>query len=609
MTTVSTVDELDRATAPLRDDIRFLGTVLGDTIREHEDPAVFDLIERVRVESFRVRRSEVERSAVADILRDVDITVALPVIRAFNHCLLLANLAEDLQRDRRRAAHAAAGAPPQESSLAATWRALDAARLDGETVARLLADALVSPVLTAHPTETRRRTVFETQARITALMRERQHHEEGDPRRGEIERRLRVQVLTLWRTALIRLQRLRVTDEIQVGLRYYDAALFEVIPLLNQQVRTELRSRWPGHDVVAHPILRPGSWIGGDRDGNPNVTAEVVRTATDAAAELAFAHYLRDLLALEKTLALSARLVPVSAQVSALAEREAGGDIGQRADEPYRRALRTIRARLSATAVGILGRMPNNGAAESMSGLSGPSAELSDRALAAAQSYSGPAELLADLDAVDDSLRASGDALLADDRLAALRRAVETFGFHLQSLDLRQNSEIHEQVVAELAAWAGVHSDYAALPEAERVELLSAELRTRRPLLGPDAELSPLAAAELAILRAARRARDTLGPEAVPNSVISMCTSVSDMLEAALLLKEAGIEPGAVAVVPLFETIEDLHHAAPILLAAMAVPVYRDMVARQDMRQEVMLGYSDSNKDGGYLAANWALYR
>jgi len=215
-------------------------------------------------------------------------------------------------------------------------------------------------------------------------------------------------------------------------------------------------------------------------------------------------------------------------------------------------------------------------------------------------------------------MRESGDGLLADDRLAALRGAVETFGFHLQGLDLRQNSEVHEQVVAELLAWSGVHADYRSLSEPDRVELLAAELSTRRPLLGPHARLSELATKELGVVRAARAAIDALGPDTVPNYIISMCTSVSDMLEAALLLKEAGIlDPGddqtpphsPVGVVPLFETIDDLRGGAATLAAALDVPAYRRLVAARAMAQEVMLGYSDSNKDGGYLAANWALYR
>ncbi|MFI2345150.1 phosphoenolpyruvate carboxylase [Nocardia gamkensis] len=587
------------AIRPLRDDIRFLGGVLGDTIRDHEGPEVFDLIERVRIEAFRVRREEVERSAVAEMLDGVDIAVALPLIRAFSYFVLLANLAEDIQRDRRRAAHEAAGEPPQDSSLAATYRKLDAAALDGSRVAELLADALVSPVITAHPTETRRRTVFDAQARITELMRLRLRYAENERERADLEVRIRRQVLSLWRTALIRLARLRIQDEISVGLRYYDLTLFDVIPAINAEVRAALRSRWPGVELLPRPMLRPGSWIGGDRDGNPYVTADVVRQAAFRAAGVAFERYLRELVELEKTLSLSARLVTVTPEVAALAET-GYPDPAAHADEPYRRALHHVRARLTATARAALGEVPPNGLD------------------AGARPYPTPQTVLDDLDAIDASLRGSGDGLLADDRLAALRHAIETFGFHLQSLDLRQNSEVHEQVVAELLSWAGVHSDYASLPEERRVELLAAELRTRRPLLGPHARLSESAAKELGIVRAARDVVDTLGAAAVPNYIISMCTSVSDLLEAALLLKEGGLlDPGEpdgppncpVGIVPLFETIEDLGAGAATLSAALEVGVYRDLVAAQGMRQEVMLGYSDSNKDGGYLAANWALYR
>ncbi|AFU00597.1 phosphoenolpyruvate carboxylase [Nocardia brasiliensis] len=595
----STSEAQQDAIRPLRDDIRFLGGVLGDTIRDHEGPEVFDLIEQVRIEAFRVRRAEVDRSAVAEMLDGVDIAVALPLIRAFSYFVLLANLAEDIQRDRRRAAHEAAGEPPQDSSLAATYRKLDAAALDGAEVADLLADALVSPVITAHPTETRRRTVFDAQTRITELMRLRQRYTETERQRADFEQQIRRQVLSLWRTALIRLARLRIQDEISVGLRYYDITLFDVIPAINAEVRAALRSRWPGVELLPRPILRPGSWIGGDRDGNPYVTADVVRQAGQQAATVAFSRYLRDLVELEKVLALSVRLVPVTPAVAALAE--AGyPEPATHADEPYRRALHRIRGRLTATAVRALGEVPADGLD------------------VGAEPYRTPQDVLDDLDAVDASLRASGDDLLADHRLAALRHAIETFGFHLQGLDMRQNSEIHEQVVAELLAWAGVHADYASLSEPERVELLAAELRTRRPLLGPHARLSELARKEVDIVCAARDVVSTFGSEAVPNYIISMCTSVSDMLEAALLLKEGGLlDPGepdgppscAVGIVPLFETIEDLAAGAATLSAALDVPVYRDLVAARGMRQEVMLGYSDSNKDGGYLAANWALYR
>ena len=288
------------ATEPMREDIRLLGSILGDTVREQNGEEVFDLVERARVESFRVRRSEIDRAELALMFDGIDIHEAIPVIRAFSHFALLANVAEDIHRERRRALHVVAGEPPQDSSLAATYRKLDAAQLDSVTVAQALKDALVSPVITAHPTETRRRTVFDTQHRITELMRLRLHGHTETPDGRDIETELRLQILMLWQTALIRLQRLKIQDEIEVGLRYYHAAFFEVIPQVNAEIRDALQARWPGAHLLERPILRPGSWIGGDRDGNPNVTAEVVAQATGSAAYTAFGHYFAELAALQE---------------------------------------------------------------------------------------------------------------------------------------------------------------------------------------------------------------------------------------------------------------------------------------------------------------------
>lgn len=587
------------ATEPMREDIRLLGAMLGDTVREQNGEEVFDLVERARVESFRVRRSEIDRAQLAEMFSGIDVHQAIPVIRAFSNFALLANVAEDIHRERRREIHIAAGEPPLDSTLAATYQKLDAARLSAESVSEGLRGALVSPVITAHPTETRRRTIFDTQNRITRLMRMRMHGrietDDGRP----IEQELRRQILTLWQTALIRLSRLKVADEIESGLRYYPASFFEVVPKVNAAVRDELRTRWPDATLLQRPIVRPGSWIGGDRDGNPNVTADVVRLATGSAAYTALAFYFDELALLEQELSMSARLVQVDEELCALAS---ACTADARADEPYRRAVRVIRARLTATAADVLDRMPEH--------------VLNDGLPA----YRSAEEMQTDLAVIDTSLRNHGSAVLADDRLTRLRDALDAFGFHLCGLDLRQNSETHEQVVAELLEWAGVHPDYGSLPESQRVEVLVAELSTRRPLIRGDADLSELARKELDILIAAAAAVRSLGAEAVPTYIISMCQSVSDMLEAALLLKEAGLLDlsGAAAsartyapvgVVPLFETIDDLQRGAGILRDALAVPIYRTMVSARGDSQEIMLGYSDSNKDGGYLAANWALYR
>jgi len=584
--------------APLRDDIRLLGRVLGEVIGSQAGKDVLDLVESTRVEAFKIRRSEVDRAELAERLYGLDIRSANHVIRAFSHFSVLANLAEDLHHERRRRFHRREGSPPQIGSLAATMALLDEADLDPEDVARGLTGALVCPVVTAHPTEVRRRTVSQVQRHITDLVRQRDRAAAGEIDEAEWSAELWRSVLTLWQTALLRLSRLRLQDEIDEALRYYDLSLFQVVPAINAELRRALEERWPDAGLLPRPMLLPGSWIGGDRDGNPFVTADALRRATSRQAETALVHHLDELQALGAELSMSDRLVTPTPELYHLAEASRD-DSPFRADEPYRRALIGIYARLAATARTVLGRLP----------CAAPEHEL--------PAYASPDELRADLDVVDTSLRTHGAGSLADDRLRRLRDAVEVFGFHLCGLDMRQNSAVHEEVVGELLAWAGVCEDYAGLDEQARVEVLAEELTLRRPLVRPDAELSETARGELDVLIAAAERVDLLGPRTIPNYVISMCESVSDVLEVAVLLKEVGLlDPGAeggptcpVGISPLFETIDDLKAAAATLTAVLGQPLYRSLVASRGDVQEVMLGYSDSNKDGGYLAANWALYR
>ncbi|MDK3257190.1 phosphoenolpyruvate carboxylase [Blastococcus capsensis] len=589
---------------PLREDIRLLGRVLGGVIGEHAGPDVLELVESTRLAAFGVHRSEGDRVALAARLDGLDVRSANHVIRAFSHFSVLANLAEDIHHERRRRHHRRAGSPPQRGSLAATFALLDRADLSVDTVARELAGALVCPVVTAHPTEVRRKTVFQVQRQIAELIRQRDRTGDGDVD-GEWSARLGRSVLTLWQTALLRLSRLRLEDEIDEALRYYELSLFDVVPAINAQLRRAVEERWPGAGVLRRPMLLPGSWIGGDRDGNPFVTAEALRRATTRQAETALGHHLAELAQLRSDLSMSDRLITPTPKLYALAEAS-GDDSPFRADEPYRRALTGIAARLAATAVRVLGTVP---------GGRPPGPEVA--------AYADPDELRADLDVVDASLRSHGAGALADDRLLRLREAVEVFGFHLCGLDLRQNSAVHEEVVAELLAWSGVCDDYTALDEAARVELLAGELALRRPLVRPDAQLSEGTRKELDVLLAAAGQVALLGPRTIPNYVISMCESGSDVLEVAVLLKEVGLldpagvlssptHPGPtcpVGISPLFETIGDLQAAGTTLGAVLDQPLYRSLVANRGNVQEVMLGYSDSNKDGGYLAANWALYR
>ncbi|HEY4626706.1 MAG TPA: phosphoenolpyruvate carboxylase [Blastococcus sp.] len=589
----------DRADdAPLRDDIRLLGRVLGEVIGTQAGQDVLDLVESTRIEAFKVRRSEVDRAELAKRLSGLDIRSANHVIRAFSHFSVLANLAEDIHHERRRRFHRREGSPPQPGSLAATFALLDQADPPADVVARELSGALVCPVVTAHPTEVRRKTISQVQRNITDLIRQRDRAAAGEIDDAQWSGQLWRSVLTLWQTALLRLSRLRLEDEIDEALRYYDLSLFEVVTAINSELRRALNERWPNAGLLPRPMLLPGSWIGGDRDGNPFVTAGALRRATNRQAETALAHHLGELEALRSELSMSDRLVTPTHELYHLAEASRD-DSPFRADEPYRRALNGISARVAATAHAVLGRVP------------GPVPESPPLT-----PYDTPDELLADLDIVDTSLRTHGAGPLADDRLRRLREAVEAFGFHLCGLDMRQNSAVHEEVIAELLAWAGVCEDYTSLDEPARVELLTGELTMRRPLVRPDAELSDTARGELDVLLAAADQVAMLGVRTIPNYVISMCESVSDVLEVAVLLKEVGLlDPGAeggptcsVGISPLFETIDDLKAAGSTLTAVLDQPLYRSLLASRGDVQEVMLGYSDSNKDGGYLTANWALY-
>ena len=595
-------DPLEQAVAPLREDVRFLGALLGDTVREQAGQRIFDLVETARRIAFAVRRSQADREEVAALFTDVPAAEIIPVIRAFSLFALLSNVAEDLHQERRRRIHTAAGEPPPDGDLEATWMRLAKDQPEPEKLEIVRITARVAPVLTAHPTETRRGRVFETSRRVLQLMRQRDALRAGQQDRvteaqiADLELDLRRQVLTLWQTALIRGKRPRIEDEIMGGLRYHRATLIDVIPPLNAEISGRL-------GCGDRPVVRPGSWIGGDRDGNPYVTGDVVRFATRQAATLLHGHYAEQLWLLERELSMSSRIVEVPAELDQLADSLR--PVGEAADPapgetPFRRAVRVIRRRLAARA---------NSSSSSPSPLD-PTLGDDDEA------YTSPDQMLADLEIIDTALSESGGDLLREPRLHDLRWAVRTFGFHLQALDMRQNSETHQDVLTELFALAGVSENYAALDEDARVELLLRELSHNRPLLSPRARVSELADKELGVLRAAAEAVDLLGPEVAPHYIVSMCGSVSDLLEPAVLLREVGLFSGdpdqprsSVRLIPLLETIDDLDGGPAILDAVLAIPQFRELIRSQGNVLEVMLGYSDSNKDGGYLAANWALYR
>ncbi len=586
---------------PVGDDIRLLGRLLGDVVREQAGEGVYALVERVRQAAVAERR--VGGAGLAETeaeLLEANIEDQLHVIRAFAWISLLANTAEDVHHERRRRFHRAAGSGHQEGSVAAAFDALQRAGASDADVTLLLREIAVSPVLTAHPTEVRRKTVLDALARVADHLAERGRLPADDPDRSEIEDALRLEVLSLWQTAILRLSKLRVRDEVVESLRYYETSLFEVIPALQRDLVAEHRRRWPTSPPIADdelgPVIAMGSWIGGDRDGNPFVTADAMRFATGRQAKVALEHHLRAIQRLSVQLAISSRLATPTPELLALAGASRD-DSPFRIDEPYRQALRGMHARLYAFAASVIDVVD----------VPPPHAPL--------PAYASIDDLRGDLDVVIVSLRSHGAAALADQLVLPVRRAVTAFGGHLCSLDMRQNSAVHEVVVAELLAAAGACPDYRDLDEPSRVEVLLAELRSPRLLRNPWTSSSDVVRGELEVMDAAAEAVRRHGAAIVPHAVISKAESVSDVLEVAVLLKECGLlSPGelprtTVDIVPLFETIEDLQRAPATLGALLRLPAYRSMVDARDGWQEVMIGYSDSNKDGGYLTSTWSLYQ
>jgi phosphoenolpyruvate carboxylase len=583
---------------PLRDDIRLLGRILGDTVRAQEGEAVFDLIERIRQNSIRYRRDadHAARHELEATLDSLSHQQSLQVVRAFSYFSHLANIAEDQHHIRRTRAHQIAGSPPREGSMA---YALDRANAEGigfPQLQQFFRRAKVVPVLTAHPTEVQRRSILKCEMEIARLLDARDRLELTPEERTEHEELLRRQVLTLWQTGMLRLAKLSVRDEVSNGLSFYDYTFLRELPRLYAGIEDHLAGRdryWKSSELPS--FLRTGSWIGGDRDGNPFVTAEVLAQTLRMQSARAFEFYLDEVHTLGGELSLTTRLVSVSEKLQELDARSPDRS-PQRSDEPYRRALIGIYARLAATARAL------------------DHFEALRHEVGEAPPYGGAAELAADLDVIHRSLSANGSATLARGRLRSLRRAADVFGFHLASVDLRQNSDVHERVVAELVAAARPEVDYRGLNEPQRIALLLEELATARPLASPYIAYSAETASELAIVRTAAEMHRLYGSAAIENYVISKTDGVSDILEVAVLLKEAGLLRPldgklAVNIVPLFETIDDLRRCGDVMDHLLRLPAYSRLLGSRGAVQEVMLGYSDSNKDGGFLTSGWELYK
>ncbi|QBR40618.1 phosphoenolpyruvate carboxylase [Kerstersia gyiorum] len=586
-----------------RQDIRLLGRLLGETIRECEGKPVYDLVETLRRAAVKFRRegSKRERDILEERIGALKGEQATAVARAFSYFLQLSNIAEDKEQNQMQREQAREGAVP--GSLAHTLATL----LDnGQTrrqLLRYLEQADIVPVLTAHPTEVQRKSTLDLHHEIAHLL---ASPEYGD---SEVEERLIAQIVTLWQTRMLRRQKLTVLDEIDNALVYYDRTFLKVVPRLHQDVARQLAGGKPGRLGRPLPLLpaflRMGSWIGGDRDGNPNVDADTLEQALLRQSTLVLRHYLDEVRHLGMELSQAQSLCQPSAALLALSAASQDPS-SHREDEPYRRACIHVYARLAATARHLTGRA------------------LAERPSYAVAPYADAAEFAADLRCVGASLEDDHGALVAQGRLGALEQAVEIFGFHLASVDLRQSSDVHERVLTELFTAAGVLHDgqplqYHRLDEEAKIAVLRTELRQARPLVSPWIEYSEETRKELAILRMAASCRARFGKRAVMQAIVSHTESLSDLLEVLVLQQEAGLvspalaadsgDSGGLMVVPLFETIPDLQRGPDIMAGWLDIPEVAERVRLvQDGVQEVMLGYSDSNKDGGYLTSNWSLY-
>ncbi|WP_420476192.1 phosphoenolpyruvate carboxylase [Noviherbaspirillum sp. ST9] len=558
-----------------------------------QDKDVF-LQEDIRQCSIRFCRNQdtVARNELEATLSSLSPERTTQVIRAFSYFSLLANIAEDQHHIRRTRAHLIAGSPPRKGSLAHAIDSVFDAGVSAADLAEFFRHAVVSPVLTAHPTEVQRKSVLNCQMVIARLLDERTRMQLTAEEARENDEALRRAILTLWQTRMLRSSKLSVLDEVENGLSYFDYTMLRELPHLYAGLEDLLAARG-GAPVELPGFMKIGSWIGGDRDGNPFVTADVLQAALRMQCQRALSYYLAELHTLESQLSLASRLVSCSQELHGLAEASRD-DSPHRADEPYRRAISGIHARVGASL-------------RVMTGAPG-------RADPQVKPYGSADELLGDLTIIHRSLEANGSAPLTRGRLRGLRRAVSVFGFSLAPIDLRQNSDVHERVVAELLQTACPGTDYLALDEESRARLLLQEIGSPRPLASPHLAYSDETRSELAIFTAAREAQQQYGTGAIQNCIISKANSVSDILEVALLLKEAGmLRPLEgrmdVNIVPLFETIADLRNSAAIMDSLLALPAYKQLLQSRDDTQEVMLGYSDSNKDGGFLTSGWELYK
>jgi len=557
---------------PLRDDVRLLGELLGDTVRAQAGDRIFAAVERVRALAKSGRAgNDGDFRELADELSRMDVDDALSIARAFAHFLHLANIAEQHHRVRRRRAYLRdPDAAPQRGSCADGFARLLAAGVTPDQLHASVSGLRVELVLTAHPTEVARRRLVQKHNRIAAALAQRDRPDLTAPEQDDLIAAIRREIEAAWGTSDVRRERPTPIDEVRSGLIVFEQSLWDALPQYVRSVDRALRSSTGrGLPIDAAP-LRFGSWIGGDRDGNPHVTPDVTRRAVLLSRWVAAGLYLREIEALRDELSIENATEELRARVPG-------------SPEPYRDLLRGVRTRLVAT----------RGWIEAALDASAPQAPPPGV-------YVTADDLAADLCLCHRSLEATGQRLIADGRLSDLLRRVAAFGVTLARLDIRQDSARHTEALAAITSALGLGS-YAEWDEAARLAFLVRELASRRPLVP-------------AALDASAEVRDVLDTvrmiAAAPAGslgayVITMTRSASDVLAVELLQKALGVA-APLRVVPLFETARDLQHAGAVMDSLLAEPWFR---ARTGGRVEVMVGYSDSAKDVGRVAAGWELFK
>jgi phosphoenolpyruvate carboxylase len=585
-------------------DIHLLGDLLGEVIRRvaGEDALALEEELRTATKALRTAPSVADARKLRDRLDQLDLPQLRLLIRAFSVYFDLINLAEQQARVRTLRASARRLHPrPLTESPQEALEQLRQKGISAEPIAEALDRALVVPVFTAHPTEARRRTVLEKLWRIADEL-ERRERVRLLPREAERSvARIAEEIEALWLTHTVRAARPTVLDEVRQGLRMVETTLLEAIPRVYRNLERSLATVFPERQWRVPTFLRFGSWIGGDRDGNPFVTPEVTLAALRVQQESVLRHYLEKMDDLFSRLSHSEEQVPPSAALRMALADGAGLLYGVEPvppREPYRLFCRLISVKLARTLEHVRQAKPRWG----------------EIVTAPAGVYVGSAGLLADLRLLAESLQENGAIASAHGAVQDLLRLVEVVGVHMLTLDLRQHSARHAEAMAEILRWAGVCTDYQVQPAEQRVAILAREMEQRRPLIPTVLPFEGATREVIETFRLAAAALDALCPEAIHTYVISMAMEPAHILEVLLLAREAGLlrlEEGRsrLDVVPLFETLEALRGAPRILEALLALPAYRRHLELRGNLQEVMIGYSDSAKESGALQSVWALDR